>query len=165
MEINKLSKIIIMLMMILLINNVTAVNAQEYKRYCNPRFGFCVSYPSYFNISPESKNKNGRHFYDYNGFVMITYARNNTLDETLQTEMQFESKDFDRITYRRKRKTWYVLSGYKGSNILYIKTYVGKKSSNYLHIEYPIDKKTEYDKIVTKISRSFKRGDINSRKY
>ena len=156
----KVSKIITGIVAILLVSYMVAVNAQEYKRYCNNRYGFCVKYPSYFGIEPAPDNGDGRRFYDRDGFVMIAYGSMNVFNDTLQSEMRSQSQDFDKITYRFKRQNWYVLSGYKGSNILYLKTYVGNVA-NYLYIEYPAHQKAKYNGIAAKISRSFKPGNLN----
>lgn len=92
---------------------------------------------------------------------MTASGINNVFRDTLQTEMLSQSKYFDRITYRAKDQNWYVLSGYKGQNILYLKTFVGNESINHLHIEYPASLKAKYDEIVTRIVRTFKPGRLD----
>jgi len=63
-------------------------------------------------------------------------------------------------TYRAKGGNWFVLSGHKGANILYLKTFVGTGSINHLYIEYPARLKTKYDEIVAKVARSLKPGRL-----
>lgn len=67
-----------------------------------------------------------------------------------------QEEDFDTVTYCNVKNNWYVLSGYKDDNILYIKTYMGKENIYHLYIRYPISLKKEYDEIVLEASRSFK---------
>jgi hypothetical protein len=80
----------------------------------------------------------------------------NVLENSLKDEMKSQEEDFDTITYRKVKNNWYVLSGYKKNNIIYIKTYIIKDTIYHLHIQYPIRLKKDYDKIVSKIAKSFK---------
>ena len=137
---------------------ITTASAQEFNRYCNARFGFCVDYPVALNVSPAPDNDDGRKFYDHNGFSMIASGMYDVLENSLKTEMKSDEEDFDTITYRKAKNNWYVLSGYKGSNILYIKTYMGKETIYHLYMKYPIKLKKDYDNFVSKVSRSFKPG-------
>lgn len=144
------------------VDGSTLVKAQEYSKYCNDRYGFCIDYPKDIGIEPAPDNNDGRRFYDRNGFFMTASGINNVTNETSQSEMQSQKKDFNVITYQTTGKNWFILSGYKDNNILYIKTYVGNGSINHLYIQYPIYLKAEYDEVVIRISRSFKPGSINT---
>jgi hypothetical protein len=144
----------------LLFTHVPAANAQEYVKYCNGRFGFCVDYPDDLGIEPPPANDDGRKFYDSNGFEMTVSGVNNVLDGTLQSEMQSTTMELDKVTYQSTGSNWFVLSGYKGMEILYIKTYIGQGSINHLYIRYPANLKSEYNDIVTKISKTFKAGKL-----
>lgn len=93
---------------------------------------------------------------------MVVSGRNNALDETIEGLMKSESGEFEKITYRNKSANWFVLSGFKGEKIVYIKGYVGNAAINQLTIEYPSQSKKDYDKTVTEVSRSFKPGDLLS---
>ena len=144
---------------ILLIGFMSQVNAQQaYTKYCNSRFGFCVSYPANFGMSSAPDNNDGREFYDREGFSMTASGMYNVLENSLKDEMKSQKEDFDTVTYHKVKNNWYVLSGYKNNNILYIKTYMGKETIYHLYIKYPAKLKKEYDQIVSKASRSFKPG-------
>jgi len=136
------------------------LNAEVYARYCNDRYGFCVSYPSHFLTEPPPDNNDGRSFHDRNGMVVTASGINNVLMDTLQTEIHSCTEDFDTVTYQAKGKNWFVLSGVKGANILYVKTFVGVGSINHLYIEYPARLKTKYDAMVAEIARSFTPGRL-----
>ncbi len=137
---------------------MSPVSAQGYKKYCNARFGFCVAYPVGLSMSPTSDNNDGRKFYDHNGFILTASGMYNVLENSLRIEMKSQEEDFDTVTYRKVKNNWYVLSGYKENNILYIKTYMGKETIYHLYLRYPVELKNEYDKTVSKVSRSFKPG-------
>jgi hypothetical protein len=135
--------------------------AQSYKKYCNGRFGFCVEYPEDFGMEPVPTNNDGRVFYDGEGFRMSANGIDNVMDETLKSEMLSQEQNFDTISYRTSGNNWYVLSGLKGNEIIYLKTFVGKGAINHLHISYPSRMKAEYESIVTRISRSFVPGSLD----
>lgn len=137
-----------------------SANATDYEKYCNSRYGFCIDYPAHLLIKPEPENGDGRQFYEEN-FTMTVSGINNALDESLAGEMQAQYDHFDLVTYKKSGANWFVLSGYKGNDILYIKAYIGKGSSNYLHLQYSKQLKRRYDAVVNRISRSFKAGDIS----
>lgn len=136
-------------------------NSQMYVRYCNERFGFCVEHPGNLAVKPPPENGDGKEFYDGKGFSMSISGINNVIDNSLESQMIFQGKDFDKITYQTKGMDWYVLTGYKGPNVLYLKTYIGTSSINHLYIQYPSNQKMVYDDIVTDISKSFKPGNLN----
>ena len=156
----KLTPLIVAITLILLTGYVSLLRAQGYATYCNARYGFCVSYPSNFRKEPPPANDDGRHFDGPNGLIMTASGINNVSAATLQTEMSSQSKDFDRITYRAKGKNWFVLSGHKGVNIVYLKAFIGKGSMNHLIIEYPAGLRAKYGGLVAKVARSFKPGNL-----
>lgn len=152
---------IIGILVILLLSVTVPVNAQDYTRYCNARYGFCVDYPKEFGMEPSPDNGDGRQFYDNNGFILIASGINN-INNTVQSEMRSQVENFDKVTYQKMGKNWFVLSGYKDTNIIYIKAYVGKGSTNHLYIRYPVNLKADYDKVIARVSRSFSPGRINT---
>lgn len=129
-------------------------------QYCNGRFGFCVTYPSYFGIEPDLDNGDGRIFFDRDGLRMVASGINNVLDESVKSLQASYLDYFDEVTYRRIKNNWFVLSGYKGNNIVYIKSWVGPGSINSLHVEYPRDLKQTYDNILVQVVKSFRPGDL-----
>lgn len=135
--------------------------ASDYENYCNSRYGFCVDYPSGFGMGPAPVNNDGRNFYDGEGFQMTASGINNILDGTVTSEMKEREKDFDIITYSKRKGDWYTLSGYHGEDILYIKSWVGTGSINTLYLVYPTDMKEDYDDAVNHIVKSFQPGDLD----
>ncbi len=146
---------------ILLLGFVSHANAQQaYTKYCNERYGFCVGYPVHFGVEPAPTNNDGRVFYDAEGCSMRVYGSHNALEHSFKDEMSSEEKEFDVVTYRAAKSNWYVLSGYKDDDVVYIKTYMSKDKSIFYHlrISYPAKYKTEYNEIVSKASKSFTPG-------
>lgn len=137
-----------------------AAEGQGAEQYCNDRYGFCVSYPKDFKMDPAPENDDGRVLHGPGGFTLTVSGINNVMEETRESEMSSQSKDFDKITYRSKGPDWFVLSGVKGGKVMYYKTYTGPGCFNHLRIEYPAAAKATADKIAAEIARSFKPGDL-----
>jgi hypothetical protein len=136
----------------------------KYNSYTNARYGYSVMYPTNFEKKAESENADGREFNSSEGFNMIVYGSNDasvlgkSIDETYKEELSLH-KD---VTYKLKKKNWFVVSGYDGEYIFYVKKYVGKGSTNTLSLKYPSNLRDKYYDIVTVISKSFKEGDLDS---
>jgi hypothetical protein len=126
-----------------------------YNTYCNARFDFCIDYPASFGMEPAPDNDDGRKYYDRNGFSMTVSGMYNVLENSLKDEMKSQEEDFDTVTYRRMKNNWFVLSGYRNGDILYIKTYITNDTIYHLYIRYPQSLKKEYDTIISKIVHSF----------
>ncbi len=129
-------------------------------RYCNARFGFCVSYPVDFKKEIEPANGDGQAFYDARGFSMIVSGMNNVLEYDLNSLEKSQHTAFDKITYQVRGKNWIVLSGYKKDTILYEKFYLNPQTINYLHLQYPKAMNTTYQTTVTQIVKSFSPGTL-----
>jgi hypothetical protein len=112
-------------------------------------------------MQPPPINNDGRRFQSRDGFFVTASGANNTTGETLQSELASGKSEFDKITYQKVGDGWFVLSGYKGSEILYIKAYVGNGSTNRLHIHYLKDLKLKYDAVVGVVAKSFSPGPLN----
>lgn len=135
----------------------------NYDTYVNSRFGYSVKYPNILKKGSESENGDGCEFISEDGFIMKVYGSNDvsvfnkTLDEMYTDELK-EHKD---ITYKVKKKNWFVISGYDGEMIFYIKKYIGTSSSNTLYLNYPSNLRDKYYDVITVISKSFKEGNID----
>ena len=158
----KMCEKVALLAALLVMGSVVLGRAEEFARYCNGRFGFCVEYPARLVLEPEPDNGDGRRFHDNAGFLMIASGINNATGDTLESETRSQAVDFDRITYRARGRDWFVLSGNKGSHILYRKTFIGPGAVNHLFFEYPAALNRTYNPVVTRISRSFQPGDLGS---
>ncbi len=134
--------------------------AGEYATYYNGRFGFSVSYPSVLEMGTAPENDDGRRFYDGQGFVLTVYGSHNIAGLNVKGAAEAAREYFDTVTYEAVRKRWFVLSGFRGDSIVYWKQWVGADFLNSLLMEYPREKKKEYDSMVGKISGSFTPGEL-----
>lgn len=132
---------------------------EGFGKYCNDRFGFCMSFPVNLQRKIPPMNGDGQGFYDKSGFILSGSGSNST--GTIEEMIELDSTLYDAITYRAVGKSWFTLSGYKGTRVLYTKTFFGRQSSNTLYIEYPLGLKKTYDPIVSTLSRSFKPGNLS----
>lgn len=135
--------------------------AQTFLNYSNERYGFYVAYPAGFTMDPPPENGDGRTLTDGKGCSITVFGGNNVLEQTLKDAIGNAAKEFDEITYRSKGAGWFVMSGFKGADVLYIKGYLGKGSSNQLWIRYPRARSKELSVLTTKVSRSFKPGGLD----
>lgn len=131
----------------------------EYGAYNNPRFGYSISIPEGFIPEPPPTNGDGRSFYSQDGKGRLSVWGNH-FPQTMGFNPQeyFEwvvSQTEGIITYKTIEGNWFVISGYKGDDIFYQKTFSGDDENTFL-IMYPKDQKATYDDIVTTLDRSFK---------
>ena len=134
--------------------------------YRNDRYGFRLEYPSSLFL-PESPptNNNGRSFRTSDGRArLIAYASMNhegkSLDE-IRSEY-LESAGNLVVTYNRIVGRGIVISGESGNDIVYTRIILsaGADVINVVEITYPTEWKELFDPIVTRISRSFRAGEM-----
>lgn len=136
----------------------------EYNSYTNTRYGYTVMYPASIEKKAESENGDGREFSSSEGFNMTVYGSNDAsvLNKSLDEMYKEELKGHKDVTYKVKKKNWFVISGYDGDYIFYVKKYAGTGSSNTLSLKYPSNLRDKYYDVVTVISKSFKEGNLDS---
>lgn len=146
----------------LILSTFTVVQAQADSKYRNVRYGF--SFPEAKGMKSDRlpDNGDGIKLKNGKGFSITAYGSNNVLTATLMDEANSHSSTMDKVTYRAKGKNWYVVSGLKGSQVIYIKGFVGVGSTNTLMLEYPKKDEKAYDLLVTKLSRGFRPGDLDN---
>lgn len=145
----------------LFLSTFTVVHAQADSTYRNVRYGF--SFPEAKGMKSDRlpDNGDGIKLKNGKGFSITAYGSNNVLTATLMDEENSHSSTMDKVTYRAKGKNWYVVSGLKGSQVIYIKGFVGVGSINTLLLEYPKKDEKAYDLLVTKLSSGFRPGDLD----
>jgi len=145
---------------IALITLSSHASAQSYASYSNERFGFTLSYPGDFKMDPPPANGDGGRFTNALGISITASGSNNALEDSISTKMEALTPWFDSITYRAKGKNWFVLSGFKGKDVLYMKVFVGKGSINQLWIQHPATLTKTFAAATARIVSSFKPGDL-----
>lgn len=135
-----------------------AAGAQtEWKEYVNPRFGFKLSVPANLQAKPEPTNGQGREFFSKDQeFQLAAYAHFLIEDDTLDKRWAEELAELGKfITYKKKAKTWYVVSGVRDGTEFYHQTHVKDGNWATFRITYPHAKAKQYDPWVEKIAKSF----------
>lgn len=134
--------------------------AETWDRYVNARFGTSIEYPSdIFAPLPPPENDDGRRFSSADGRAQfVVYGAHNALGETLDSLMAGDIADggYERVTYRRKGRDWYVLSGYRAGGIFYRKVLLdgGAEVIHGFEIDYPVVEKMRFDTIVARMAGS-----------
>lgn len=136
----------------------------KYDSYTNARYGYSVLYPTNLEKKSESENGDGREFNSSEGFNMLVYGSNDAsvLGKSIDEMYKEELKEHKDVTYKVKKKNWFVVSGYDGDYIFYVKKYAGTGSTNTLFFKYPSNLRDKYYDVVTVISKSFKEGNLDS---
>lgn len=96
---------------------------------------------------------------------LVVYALPRRGGESVEDHMRwFAQLNGEEITYRRRGRSWIVVSGYKGDRIYYRKARLGCGGAVWHHIalEYPLGNKRAYDGIVTAISHSLQPSDAET---
>jgi hypothetical protein len=150
-------------LMLLVLSCCTIAAAQKtitYDSYCNARFEYCVSYPTGILIpEPVAGNGDGRRFWTKDQEVkMMVYGRNNALDQKLAELYAMESTDKAEhaVSYKLKKKSWFVVSGIENDKVFYQKTILRNDQFLTFRIEYPRNQRKLFDPITAKIAASFK---------
>jgi cytochrome c5 len=143
-----------------------AGDTAKYGSYCNSRFEYCVGYPEgVIYPQPESANGDGRIFENKKGVeVMRVFGRAamNPDGDPVSLPQQFEDdldgwgKGSGVITYQKQGDKFFVISGYKKDRIFYQKTILLDGSFGYVVAQYAEQDKALYDKMMAKVSASFK---------
>ncbi len=134
-----------------------------WQTYVNERFGTHIDYPAdMFKAMPPSENGDGRAFKAVDGTQFYVFGQFN-YDDSKGPAMAARDKEFgsyDRVTYEKSGTDWYVLSGYKGSDIFYRRAAIDAANGivHVFEITYPASAKDAMNPIVTRMSKSFGHG-------
>jgi hypothetical protein len=130
-----------------------------WERYTNERFGTVAEVPHHLFrlVEPPPANGDGREFRAGDGaelWISGSYGPS-VVTETFQEYKVWllQQNGLDRVTYKAEGKNWLVLSGTKGTNIVYRKVLEGCGASHEIQIEYPVQRKALYDGVVDRLSR------------
>jgi hypothetical protein len=150
--------------LILLLFVAIQVQAQDanWKTYVNERFGFSLTYPSsLIPTTPDPIDGAGREYHtadhEFSIGTAAHFLRLTDPNESLETNWRDELKD-DKglITYKRKGKSWYVVSGITTNGyVFYNKFYTQGKNWAAFQITYPKAQKVKYDPWVVRIEKTF----------
>jgi hypothetical protein len=119
-------------MILLSVISCSFSSTQPAKKYCNGRFGFCITYPASFISQPPPQNDDGLIFLSQDNNAEIRTFGSLAIGDfdKLQKEFTMASGHMQ-LTYKKITKDWFVFSGVdKAGKIVYRKTV--KKKINYM---------------------------------
>lgn len=138
--------------------------AETFQTYSNPRFNDSIEYPSSL-LSPRGDSPPGDgHLFASEDLQaqMIIYGTLNVLEQTIRDLFKQEARDVvtpkitKRVTYKRQKDNWFVISGYIGPKIFYQKTILSNDMFKTFYIEYAENQRQRYDPILSRLGNSFK---------
>ncbi len=127
--------------------------------YSNERFGFSLSWlPGNYNVL-EADNGDGVTVRDNKGFTMLAYGTYGymVMGQKMEDVLIELSHGLD-VTYRRinDEKSWFVVSGFAGEDIVYIKCFLRNDAACIVRMSYPKHKAEFYAPQVEKVMQSFR---------
>jgi hypothetical protein len=133
-----------------------------FQRFSHPRLGATTCYPVTLFPTVEP-TPDGFRFASDDGLSWFTLTHD-VLDGHRPIRSMMDQAERDllarsaSITYSRIKDNWFVLSGHTGDRIYYMRTVVdgAALATDTLHISIPVEQKTFYYDIITRMSRSFR---------
>jgi hypothetical protein len=153
--------LVLLLTRVALADNWTPLGG-GWSRYTNARFGTVIEVPlqTFAAAEPAPEDGDGRVFRAHDGSrlsVYGTYAPYAVMmrfDEYTASLLADAQRRGLEVTYRKGGKGWIVFSGHQGGDIVYTKVVEGCEAVHELVIAYPAAKKTLYDPVVARLSRT-----------
>ncbi|HLM60545.1 MAG TPA: hypothetical protein VK308_07070 [Pyrinomonadaceae bacterium] len=150
-------KIFLLLLTVILLSQVV-FGQTDYKTYANARYGYSISYPADL-LEPQGESDNGDgQVFKNSDAEMRVYGSNSVLGETLEKQYWKLLKNYGKsIAYKTFREKFFVVSAIRNDKIFYQKTFENSDGVFItFEIEYKKSERAKYDKVVTKIVKSFK---------
>ena len=152
-------KYFITILAIILAPTIAISQNLNWQTYGNSRFEYAIDFPSkLLNPQKEAENGDGRLFYSKNKDVKMTvFASYNALEEKLENHANDAKKHCNnKQSYFTQKADMFAISCKISGKIFYQKTYFKDDTFYNFYIEYPSSQQKVWDKIVAKISASFK---------
>ncbi len=131
----------------------------DWTTYGNGRFEYIIDFPTKLLIAqPEADNGDGRIFISKDKTTKMTvFASFNAIEEKLDKHANDAKKHCNnKQSYFTLKPDMFAISCKVNGKIFYQKTYFKNDTFYNFYIEYPISQQKTWDKIVSKISASFK---------
>ncbi len=137
----------------------------QWQTYVNDRYGTVIDYPAdLFSPLPPPTNNDGRRFAtsdDRAGFYV--FAQYNALGDSLETlyGADLAASADEQIAYKQikpgaQSDGWFVVSGYRGPDIFYRKTFLSSDGLlQVFEIRYRRELKSQFDAVVSRMAGSF----------
>jgi hypothetical protein len=137
---------------------LSPIDPGEYQTYYNDRFDYSIAYPSNF-LQPQgvSGNGDGQRFVSRDNRVrMAVFGRLNAPEKSLEALFNEELTPSRTITYKVLKDKWFVVSGYEGDKVFYLKARLKDDTIKTFFIEADRALQPLMQPITEKIAKSFK---------
>jgi len=144
--------------------SVDSVKSYTIEQYVNSWYGYILYYPSYLIPQGEADNSDGQIFRSSNGIKLSVWGTKNTLSFSNTPEEEFAfrkqcyKEDKSKITYEKRIKDTYTLSGINPDGKIFYQKIVFNKSKDIFYmvvLEYPENYRQEGDEIIKTSINSF----------
>jgi hypothetical protein len=139
----------------------TALSADGWTRYLNPRYGYGIDIPPGFTPISESDNSDGGTSRSADGRAELAVWGANLLVDTLPSDVQsrIHSSEDDgwRIAYSKLTGKWASWSGEREGRIFYARAVqlCEDDQAGYFQLEYPASEREAFDPLVERLVKGF----------
>jgi hypothetical protein len=144
------------------------VAKERWATYSNPRFGTTADYPAdlFTVLDPPPKNGDGQGFKTTDGRAhLLIWGSWNAADDTPKS---YFDRDIDvkgtNVTYKHITEHFFVASGMREGKVFYDRCNFTAQPDAAIHclsISYPEPEKTEWNSIVSRLSRSLRAVEVH----
>jgi hypothetical protein len=138
---------------------IAAAAGPSWLPYVNPRFGVVVEYPALFSRrDPPPENGDGQVFRTVGGDATLrVFGSYNGDGQSASQLMATYRTAGTTYSYSKATKTWFVLSGTKGSTITYMRCDLGSSDVvGCFELDYPASASGQWSPVVDRMSRSLR---------
>jgi hypothetical protein len=130
--------------------------------YRSDQFGYILTFPAdIFHELGKSSNGDGVEFASRDGTAKLKAFADYNIDNIGLVEYRavvlHDFEGYDKMEYGPMGQTWFVLSGVRDASVYYQKVLFscGGRIINAFALTYPMERKRDYDAIVTRIEKNF----------
>ena len=135
----------------------------SYVTYHNRIWGYSLSVPQTFIASASPEDGGGLSWSSGSVNIVVYGQYSNATGHTLTVASVLRTMDNQKHpSYQVHGSNWLVVSGTHGSQIYYIKEFIGSTKTDVLSISYPVADKNHWQSMVSAVSLSFKPGSLGS---
>jgi hypothetical protein len=142
-----------------------ALAAAGSSHYVNARYGYAVDIPAGFGPVREADNSDGGVAKSLDGQSVLRLWGANLLLDPLSTDVKGRidsaGQEGWQITYHKVNNHWASWSGTREGRIFYARAVIlcHDDQAGFFQLEYPADKRDEFDPVVKGLLKSFKSAD------
>ena len=144
-----------------------ALAAAAPSRYVNARYGYAIDLPTGFGPVHEADNSDGGMSKAADGQSQLSLWGENLLLDPLSADVQGRidsaTQEGWEISYRKVTDRWASWSGERDGRIFYARALLlcHDDQAGFFQLEYPSEKRDEFDPVVNGLVKSFARTDCD----